>query len=114
MAVLDRLNREHTGDALKVIGLAVGEAPETVRRFLSEHPVSYPVAIVDAATADKFAAGRFPTHVVIDAEGNIASHDTGAGGEERIIELLEKAGMKASASAKSGSRRDGATVRNEP
>jgi thiol-disulfide isomerase/thioredoxin len=92
MKELDSLYRQYA-DGLVVVGLSVGEARETVSRFLAENAVSYPIALVDAALAGTFDAGTLPTYLVIDRNGVVSAHLRGAAGKERVLAALKVAGL---------------------
>jgi thiol-disulfide isomerase/thioredoxin len=93
MKDLDALHREYADAGLVVLGLAVGDEKEIVVRFLKDNAVSYPMARVDVSLAGSFGAGVYPTHVVIDREGVVAAHLSGAASRDRLLEALGKAGL---------------------
>jgi cytochrome c biogenesis protein CcmG/thiol:disulfide interchange protein DsbE len=90
---LDAFHREYADAGLVVLGLAVGEEKEIVVRFLRDNAVSYPMARVDVSLAGSFGAGAYPTHVVIDREGVVAAHFSGANSGDRLLQALSKAGL---------------------
>jgi peroxiredoxin len=80
-----------------VLGIASERDPETVRRFLSSSPVTFPL-IVDAAGdifVKKYLVRALPTTIIIDRKGSIAGRIFGsenfqsAGFQETIRRLRE-------------------------
>lgn len=78
MPDLDDLDRRR--DDVSVIGLAYEEiAPADLQAFLDEHPVDYPIAVVDVfAPPQDFPTPRgLPTTYLIDPDGAVAKHFLG-------------------------------------
>lgn len=72
MPVIQRYSRETPG--VRVIGLAVNDAPGDSRAFAREVGIDFELGIDrDGAIADRYSATGLPVTVVIDAEGQIAS-----------------------------------------
>jgi len=72
---------------IDVVGLAYEEIePETMHAFLAEHPVSYPIAIVDTDNPPPdFTTPRgLPTTYLIDPDGKIARQFLGPVTSEQI------------------------------
>ncbi len=92
---LERLHREFAGAGLAVVGVNVGEDPSALRKFLGQTPLSYPIVPVDdsAELAAKLSVNSFPTMVLIDREGNIASYEVGERDETLLRADLEKLGI---------------------
>ena len=64
----------HYRSKLDVIGIALNDSPETLRRFLSNEKLPYPVLVggtFDDRTARAYNLDRAPTNVVIDPEGQV-------------------------------------------
>lgn len=83
---LNRLYRRY--DREPFVLLWVNQEPddlETVRRYVRNRPVEYPVLIDEGGTiARAFGARAFPTVVLIDAEGRVRAHHWGAVTEDRL------------------------------
>ena len=91
MPLLDRYHREH-GDALHVIGVALDD-PESVRQFVADTGVSYPILLdapgpADASVRFGDTRGVLPYSVLIDAEGRIIDRKLGSFHEESLREWL--------------------------
>lgn len=69
---LDRLYRQLHGQGFEVLGVAVGEPPETVRAFLADKAVSFPVLLdPEGTTFRAWQAYAFPTSLILDREHRI-------------------------------------------
>ena len=71
MPLLERMYARHRDDGLVIVGLSVDRGSiESVRRFLRERGVTYPVAIVGEDVEHAFGGVRgYPTSVLIDRTG---------------------------------------------
>jgi len=66
---LERLRALREDQGLLVVTVDVGEAPEEVRAFLEDKPVSFPVLLDEEAEAFRaWSAYAFPTTFILDAE----------------------------------------------
>ncbi len=80
-------------DDVTVIGLAWQDAePAKVQAFLDEHPVSYPIAIVDPfEPLPDFAAPRgLPTTYIIDPTGKVAEKFIGPVTAKDLLQAIGK------------------------
>ena len=69
---LDRLRRQLHGKGFEILAVAVGEPPETVRDFLADKPVSFPVLLdPEGTTFRAWQAYAFPTSLILDREHRI-------------------------------------------
>ena len=69
---LERLRKLRLQHGLEVISVDVGEEPETVRVFLEDKPVGYPVALDPEARAFKaWNSYAFPTTFILDRKQKI-------------------------------------------
>lgn len=81
MPLLDAFYREQQANGWQVLGLAV-DKPDAVREFLARHPVSFPVAMVDASgigltqSLGNSSAG-LPFSVHFGAEGAVLGRKIG-------------------------------------
>ena len=73
MPLLQRMAERHKAAGLVVVGLSVDRGPEqSVRDFLRERGVTYPVAVVGPDVERAFGGVRgYPTSILIDHGGNI-------------------------------------------
>ena len=73
MPLLQRMSERHRGAGLVVAGLSVDRGPEqSVREFLRERGVTYPVAVVGPDVERAFGGVRgYPTSILIDRGGII-------------------------------------------
>lgn len=60
-----------------VLGVAIDEDPELVRRTAEELEIPYPVLVADAATRAAYGVTTVPTTVVVEPDGTIRSAHTG-------------------------------------
>jgi hypothetical protein len=52
------------------------------------------VVMEDTNLAAVFRARGFPFYVAIDAKGRVAGVQSGSGGREALVELLDRAGLR--------------------
>ena len=73
-----KLYTAQKGNGLQVIGLSMGEDPKTVRSFISQNGVNYPIAISTSPVEAAYGGIRgIPTTFLIDKEGRIAQKFVG-------------------------------------
>ena len=76
---LVELQHKYAARGLRVIGISMDDDAAPVRTFYAQHRLNYPVALGDAALAERF--GRvlgMPAKFLIDRQGRIASKHAGA------------------------------------
>jgi thiol-disulfide isomerase/thioredoxin len=78
---------------LASLGVAMDdEGWQTVKPYLAEHPISYPIVVANADTARGYGITNLPVTLLIDREGRIADMHVGVVGkdawEQRIRQLL--------------------------
>jgi len=73
MPLLQAMAYRHDSAGLVVLGLSVDcDSPETVRQFLTERSISYPVAMVGRETETAFGGVQgYPTSVLLDRTGRV-------------------------------------------
>jgi hypothetical protein len=78
------------------LGVNVGEEKADVQKFLGAVRVTHPVVQVDESNEllAKLAVNAFPTTVLIDRKGNVASYEVGARGEAALRADLAKLGIR--------------------
>lgn len=68
----EALYREHREDGLQILAVNVGETEETVRGYLAERPVSFPVLLdSESVLATRYRVSAFPTTIIVDGEGEV-------------------------------------------
>lgn len=82
MPLLDNFAHQQSGHGVRVVGIALDE-PIDVRRFLDEHPVSFPIRIEPSGPGDSSmllgnARGVLPYSVLIAADGTLRKTRMGA------------------------------------
>lgn len=92
---LDKLFRRYGDKDLMIVGVSVSEDREIVKKFLSEHPHSFPIVLTtENEMPQAYQIGVFPTYVVIDRDGKVASAAEGDQGFAELRKLLTKAGLE--------------------
>ncbi|MDQ2711128.1 MAG: TlpA family protein disulfide reductase [Acidobacteriota bacterium] len=92
---LDKLHQKYGGNNLTIIGVSVDEDRTVVQKFLGEHPHQYSIALTtENEIPEAYRIGVFPTYIVIDSEGNLASATEGDKGFSELRRLLKKAGLE--------------------
>lgn len=88
MPMLDRFAAKHAARGLAVVGIAEDDA-EAVRRFLSRHPVGYPILLgrrqIDGSSVQLGnSRGVLPFTALIDADGRLLDRRVGALDEAKL------------------------------
>ncbi|HWZ31183.1 MAG TPA: redoxin family protein [Bryobacteraceae bacterium] len=95
LPVLEKLQTEFRDRGLAVVGIDVGEERLALDKFLKTTPLSFPIVPIsdssDLITA--LSVNAFPTLVLIDRDGNVASYEAGALGEAALRAVLAKVGL---------------------
>jgi thiol-disulfide isomerase/thioredoxin len=92
---LDKLFLKYGGQDLMIVGISVNEDRAIVEKFLKEHPHNFPVALTTENEMPRaYQIGVFPTYVVIDRDGALASAVDGEKGFADLRKLLKKAGLE--------------------
>ena len=91
---LDKLYQKYGDKDLAVVGVSVDEERATVEHFLKDHPHSFPILLTSENDLPRaYQISVFPTYIVIDREGNIASATEGDQGLAELKKSLKKAGL---------------------
>lgn len=91
---LDKLQAKYGNKDLAIVGISVSEDRAIVEKFLSEHPHDFPVVLTSENEMPKaYQIGVFPTYIVIDPEGKLASAAEGDKGFGELRKMLKKAGL---------------------
>jgi thiol-disulfide isomerase/thioredoxin len=81
MPLIDAFFREHGGNGLQVVGLAIDQ-PSSVRNFLAKTPVSYPIGLAGLQGTELIkqlgnTEGGLPFTLMVDADGIVAARKMG-------------------------------------
>lgn len=57
--------------------VADGEDPEHVRRFATEHELTYPILLATEEVLRAYAVDRFPTNYYLNGDGSVSASTTG-------------------------------------
>src|SRR5438105_3157008 len=93
MPSLNRLARRMADRNLVVLTVDVGEAPERIRRFLTQAGIELPVLLDrDSSTSRAWQARGYPTSYVVGPDGRIRYYYVGAldWTSERVTRVLER------------------------
>jgi thiol-disulfide isomerase/thioredoxin len=91
---LDKLYQKYHRTNLTIIGVSVDEDRAVVRKFLSEHPHPYTIALTSENEMPRaYQIGVFPTYLVIDPAGKLTYATEGERGFSELRRLLKKAGL---------------------
>ena len=87
-------DNKYRSDGLEVIGISLDEeGPEVVKKYITEHKVTYKIVMGDEKTAEAFGGViGLPTTFIVDRNGKFYSMHRGLVGkavvEEEFLELL--------------------------
>jgi len=91
---LDKLHGKYA-ESLAIVGVSVSEERNVVEKFLKDHPHDFPVVLsTENELPTAYQIGVFPTYIVIDPDGTLASAVEGDQGFGELRKLLKKAGME--------------------
>ncbi len=83
--------KEYGPRGLQVIGISLDDSPVPVRRFAKELHLNYPVAVGNAALAERYGGILgLPVAFVIDREGRIVSRHSGGANPDAIRREIER------------------------
>lgn len=82
---------ESYGDEVVFLAFAL-DAPENLREFLEEMPFEYTIIPDAHLLADQYTVSGYPTHIVIDKEGNVRSKLSGGSAQrhKQIMPLIDR------------------------
>ncbi len=90
---LVRLQNKYAGDGLQIIGLSMDKAHarETVKGFVAEFKIPYPVGMIrPQATLSFGGVRRIPTTYVLDRQGGITDMILGYDGSDRLESAIRR------------------------
>jgi thiol-disulfide isomerase/thioredoxin len=92
---VDELARKYASAGLVVVAVNVGESRKKVQAYLETSPREGKIVLMeDTNLAAVLHARGFPFYVAIDAKGRVAGVQSGSGGRESLVELLDRAGLR--------------------
>jgi thiol-disulfide isomerase/thioredoxin len=92
---LDKLYSRYGGRDLMIVSFSVSEDRAIVEKFLKEHPRAFPVVLTSENDMPRaYQISAFPTYIVIDKDGTVASAVQGGQGFGDLRKLLKKAGLE--------------------
>jgi thiol-disulfide isomerase/thioredoxin len=92
---LDKLYRKYGEKDLMIVGISVSEERDLVKKFLNQHPHSYPIVLTTENEMPlPYQVSAFPTYIVIDRDGTVAAAVEGDKGFSDLRKLLKKAGLE--------------------
>ena len=91
---VERIVKSFGGKGLVVLAVNIDEPKDKVAKYLSEHPRSPKIVLSKDTNLGMFHTGSFPTYLLIDQQGRLASYREGAGGEQSLKEMVAEAGLK--------------------
>jgi len=88
---LQKMYEELRNKGLEIVGIDVGDEAATVKKYMGQQSVSYPV-LLGAEIADDYDVEVFPTNVVIDRTGRIQHLEEGYndGTTMRLRSVIER------------------------
>lgn len=98
--ILEPLHRDYKGKGVQFLAANVGEEEATVRTFLKDKPLPYPVLLDPKdSVSSRFGVYALPTVLVIDKEGKLAFYQSGVADGNTLRKVLQKAGVQPPAAA---------------
>jgi cytochrome c biogenesis protein CcmG, thiol:disulfide interchange protein DsbE len=91
MPELQAVQERWEGQGFTVLGISVGDhGPAAVEKFVSDHDLTYPIAIDDPENpvASRFGVRALPTAFLVDRQGRIVRRWTGAADPEELDRRL--------------------------
>jgi thiol-disulfide isomerase/thioredoxin len=90
MPALTKVATEMAARGVVVLGIDAHEPEETLRAWVGQNPLGFPVLLGDEATIRAYLVDAYPTLVVIDRRGVIAEATIGRLSEVDIRKAIEK------------------------
>lgn len=90
VAELNTLQHDYGPRGVQVIGLSFDDEVAIVRSFMRDQHVSYPVAVADSALGQRYGGVLgLPVKFILDRDGRIAFHHSGAIGGRALAAEIE-------------------------
>jgi thiol-disulfide isomerase/thioredoxin len=91
--ILEPLYREYKGRGVQFLAANIGEDAATVKGFLREKPIPYPVLLDPEDTVSgKLGIQGLPTLMVVDKKGKVSYFRTGLADGETLRKAIKQAG----------------------
>lgn len=91
--VLESLRAEYEEDEIQFLAINVGEGRKKVARFVEDEPFAYPVLLdPEEEVGNRLGIVALPTVMVVDPQGHISYLESGIITEDRLREVIDKAG----------------------
>jgi thiol-disulfide isomerase/thioredoxin len=91
--ILQALHEEYAGRRLQILAVDSGEDEATVRSFLADRPLPYPVLLdEDEVVSNRLRVLGLPTLVVLDRAGAVVYAEPGIVPPKRLREIVDRAG----------------------
>ena len=92
--ILEPIHRDYKGKGVQFLAANVGEDEPTVRSFLKNKPIPYPVLLDPQDTvSSKLGVVALPTLMIIDKKGKVALFHTGVADGVTVRKILKQAGV---------------------
>ncbi len=92
MPFLQAVHEQLPDDAM-ILAISIGEKPETVAAFVTEHGLTMPILLdQDGTIGQDYRVNKLPTSVILDGEGKMKEYKIGPfSGAEEILARMESA-----------------------
>lgn len=91
MPDLKKIHAEYKDRGLQLIGLAVQDTPEKVRKYAEDNSLDWVLLIADTKAAESFRIGTgVPVTIFIDRDGNEVNRMIGKRDYDTFKEMIEK------------------------
>jgi thiol-disulfide isomerase/thioredoxin len=90
--ILEPIYQDLKGKGVQFLAANVGEQPETVREFLRDKPIPYPVLMDPEDVAGELGVLALPTVMVIDKKGRISYFEAGISDGPTLRKAIQQAG----------------------
>lgn len=92
---LETITKEFEKNGLVVLAVDMGEPRRKVKKYVEASPRPWKIVLAEDTTLAAICEAKgYPLYVLIDREGTVAGTQHGAGGEDALRRLLERAGLQ--------------------
>ncbi len=83
--------QQFADSSVHFVGISVGEKPEAVAAYASQHAIPYPILLdSESQAAAAYAVDGYPTTYFLDADGRIVARQIGALTEDQLIQYVKQ------------------------